>query len=26
MRDCWCNIIVLNVHGPSEEKTIFMRN
>ena len=29
---CWCNIIVLNVHGPSDEKsdnskkTIFTRN
>jgi len=31
-RDCWCNIIVLNVHAPSEErsgdskKPVFMRN
>ena len=21
MRGCWCNIIVLNVHVPSEEKS-----
>ena len=21
LRDCWCNIIVLNVHIPSEEKS-----
>ena len=21
LRDCWCNIIVLNVHEPSEEKS-----
>jgi len=21
MRRCWCNIIVLNVHAPSEEKS-----
>ena len=31
LRGCWCNIIVLNVHAPSEEKsdklnTVFMRN
>ena len=31
MRGCWCNIIVLNVHAPSEEKSdsskhSFMRN
>jgi len=21
LRDCWCNIIILNVHAPSEEKS-----
>jgi len=21
LRGCWCNIIVLNVHAPSEEKS-----
>jgi len=21
LRGCWCNIITLNVHGPSEEKS-----
>jgi len=31
LRGCWCNIIVLNVHAPSEQKsdesnTVFMRN
>jgi len=31
LRSCWCSIIVLNVHAPSEEKsdvskTVFMRN
>jgi hypothetical protein len=31
LRGCWCNIILLNVHAPSEErsdslKTVFMRN
>ena len=31
LRGCWCNIIVLNVHAPSEEKSdvskdSFMRN
>ena len=31
LRGRWCNIIVLNVHAPSEEKndekkTVFMRN
>jgi len=31
LRGCWCNIIVLNVHAPCEEKvmiqkTVFMRN
>jgi len=30
LRGCWCNIIVLNVHAPCEEKsdgsnTVFMR-
>jgi hypothetical protein len=31
LRGCWCNVIVLNVHVPNEEKsdnpkTVFMRN
>ena len=31
LRGCWCKIIVLNAHAPSEEKTdgsktVFMRN
>ena len=31
LRGCWCNIIVLKVHAPSEEKvmiqkTVFMKN
>ena len=32
LRDCWCNIIVLNEHAPSEEKSdeskdnFFLRN
>ena len=28
LRGCWCYIIILNVHAPSEEKseTVFMRN
>ena len=31
LRGCWCNIIVLNVYAPSEEKgddskTVFVRN
>ena len=25
-RGCWCNIIVLNVHAPSEEKSDDSRN
>jgi hypothetical protein len=25
LRDCWCNIIVLNVHAPSEENKYHMK-